>query len=126
MAKYIVETYYTCNFKVKHYLDDISNNQLDQLDKRDDGEFEILDVKFDKRNTKNLEKNKSNIELKFDESSNASDLDEQPIVSKNVIFSKKWAAHAVAIAVAVADRSAASRHRRRRRTRLDCRFRSCG
>ena len=52
MAKYIVETYYTCNFKVKHYLDDISNNQLDHLDKRDDGEFEILDVKFDKRNKK--------------------------------------------------------------------------
>ena len=45
MAKYIVETYYTCTFKVKHYLDDISNNQLDQLDKRDDGDFEILDVK---------------------------------------------------------------------------------
>ncbi len=90
MAKYIVETYYTCNFKVKHYLDDISNNQLDQLDKRDDGEFEILDVKFDKRNTKNLEKNKSNIELKFDESSNASDLDEQPIVSKNVILNKAF------------------------------------
>ena len=52
MAKYIVETYYTCTFKVKHYLDDISNNQLDQLDKRDDGEFEILDVKFDKKHKK--------------------------------------------------------------------------
>ena len=46
MSKYIVETYYTCTFKVKHYLDDISNNQLDQLDKRDDGEYEILDIKF--------------------------------------------------------------------------------
>ncbi len=68
MAKYIVETYYTCSFKVKHYLDDISNNQLDQLDKRDDGEFEILDVKFDKRNTKNLEKNSANIEIKYKES----------------------------------------------------------
>ena len=68
MAKYIVETYYTCSFKVKHYLDDISNNQLNQLDKRDDGEFEILDVKFDKRNTKNLEKNSGNIEIKYKES----------------------------------------------------------
>ena len=57
MAKYIVESYYTCTFKVKHFVDDISNNQLDQLDKREDGEFEILDVKFDKRNTKSLEKN---------------------------------------------------------------------
>ena len=68
MAKYIVETYYTCTFKVKHYLDDISNNQLEQLDKRDDGEFEILDVKFDKRNTKNLEKNSDKIDVKFNES----------------------------------------------------------
>ena len=65
MSKYIVETYYTCSFKVKHFLDDISNNQLDQLDKRDDGEFEILDVKFDKRNTKNLEKNLGKLEIKF-------------------------------------------------------------
>ena len=48
MAKYIVESYYTCTFKVKHFVEDISNNQLDQLDKREDGEFEILDVKFDK------------------------------------------------------------------------------
>tara|TARA_Y100001970_G_scaffold283327_1_gene398161 strand:- start:5364 stop:6188 length:825 start_codon:yes stop_codon:yes gene_type:complete len=69
MSKYIVETYYTCTFKVKHYLDDISNNQLDQLDKRDDGEFEILDVKFDKRNTKNLEKNSQKVEVKFNDSS---------------------------------------------------------
>ena len=68
MAKYIVETYYTCTFKVKHFLDDISNNQLDKLDKRDDGEFEILDVKFDKRNTKNLEKNNAKIEIKYNES----------------------------------------------------------
>ncbi len=68
MAKYIVETYYTCTFKVKHFLDDISNNQLDKLDKRDDGEFEILDVKFDKRNTKNLEKNNGKIEVNYNES----------------------------------------------------------
>ena len=90
MAKYIVETYYTCNFKVKHYLDDISNNQLDHLDKRDDGEFEILDVKFDKRNTKNLEKNKSNIELKSDESPNTSIIERQPNASKNVFLNKAF------------------------------------
>ena len=58
MAKYIVETYYTCTFG-KALFDDISNNQLDQLEKREDGEYEILDVKFDKRNTK-LEKNAEN------------------------------------------------------------------
>ena len=68
MAKYIVETFYTCSFKVKHYLEDISNNQLEQLEKREDGEYEILDVKFDKRNTKNLDKNSGKIEVKFNES----------------------------------------------------------
>ena len=56
MAKYLVETYYTCNFKVSHYLDEISEAELSSLDKRDDGKFEILDVKLDNRKTKNLEK----------------------------------------------------------------------
>ena len=55
MAKYLVETYYTCSFKVKHYLDDISESELSGLEKRDDGKFEILDVKLDNRKTKNLD-----------------------------------------------------------------------
>ncbi len=79
MAKYIVETFYTCTFKVKHFLDDISNNQLEKLDKREDGEFEILDVKFDKRNTKNLDKTTGNVETKYNESN------EKKIASKNQI-----------------------------------------
>ena len=59
MAKYLVETYYTCSFKVNHYLDDISGKELENLEKREDGTFEILDVKLDNRKTKNLQ-NKSN------------------------------------------------------------------
>ncbi len=55
MAKYLVETYYTCNFKVSHYLDDINESELSKLEKRDDGKFEILDVKLDNRKTKNLD-----------------------------------------------------------------------
>jgi len=54
MAKYLVETYYTCSFKVNHYLDDINETELKNLEKRDDGKFEILDVKLDNRKTKNL------------------------------------------------------------------------
>ena len=81
MAKYLVETYYTCTFKVKHYLDDISNNQLDLLDKSEDGEFEILDVKFDKRNTKNLEKDINRVDIKYDES--LKNLNEKEITEKN-------------------------------------------
>ena len=55
MAKYLVETYYTCNFKVSHYLDNINETELSNLEKRDDGKFEILDVKLDTRKTKNLD-----------------------------------------------------------------------
>ena len=56
MAKYLVETYYTCNIKVSHYLDDISENTLKNLEKEENGKFEILDMKLDTRKTKNLDK----------------------------------------------------------------------
>ncbi len=65
MAKYLVETYYTCTFKVNHYLDDINETELKNLEKRDDGKFEVLDVKLDNRKTKNLDpKNNKVIENK--------------------------------------------------------------
>ena len=57
MSKFLVETFYTCSIKVKHYLDKIDQKELDNLEKRDDGEFEIIDIKIDKRRTKSLEKN---------------------------------------------------------------------
>ena len=57
MSKYLVETFYTCSFKVKHYLDKIDQKALNDLEQRDDGEFEIIDVKIDTRKTKSLEKN---------------------------------------------------------------------
>ncbi len=61
MAKYLVETYYTCTFKVNHYLDDINEKELKNLEKRDDGKFEIIDVKLDNRKTKNLDPNNNKI-----------------------------------------------------------------
>ena len=61
MAKYLVETYYTCTFKVSHYLDNINEAELKNLEKRDDGKFEVLDVKLDNRKTKNLEPENSKI-----------------------------------------------------------------
>ena len=56
MAKYLVETHYNCTFKVSHYLDEINDSELKKLEKRDDGKFEIIDVKLDSRKTKNLDK----------------------------------------------------------------------
>ena len=61
MAKFLVETYYTCTFKVNHYLDDINEAELKNLEKRDDGKFEVLDVKLDNRKTKNLDPNNNKI-----------------------------------------------------------------
>ena len=68
MAKYLVETYYNCSFKVSHYLDNVDEAELSNLEKREDGKFEILDVKLDNRKTKSLDKNSKNIEDKKQES----------------------------------------------------------
>ena len=65
MAKYIVETYYTCNFKVTHYLDDLNEKELKNLEKKDDGKFEIIEVKMDNRKTKNLESSKSETKVEI-------------------------------------------------------------
>ncbi len=62
MAKYLVETYYTCTFKVNHYLNDINETELKNLEKRDDGKFEVLEVKLDNRKTKSLDPNNNKIE----------------------------------------------------------------
>ena len=89
MAKYLVETYYTCSFKVSHYLDDIDEKNIQNIEKRDDGKFEILDVKLDNRKTKNLEKiekNKINVvekELPQPEQKNSLKIN-QEILTKNI------------------------------------------
>ena len=92
MAKYLVETYYTCTFKVNHYLDDINETELKNLEKRDDGKFEVLDVKLDNRKTKNLdpknnkvieEKNINLVSQKKDQSISTEKNIQQNIFSKN-------------------------------------------
>ena len=39
MAKYLVETYYNCSFKVSHYLDKVDEKELSNLEK-------VLDPKW--------------------------------------------------------------------------------
>ena len=63
MAKYLVETYYTSTFKVTHYLDDINEAELKNLEKRDDGKFEVLEVKLDNRKTKSLDSGNEKVNL---------------------------------------------------------------
>ena len=57
MAKYLVETFYTCSFKVSHYLDNLNEKEISNLQNRNDGTFEILDIKLDNRKTKSLDGN---------------------------------------------------------------------
>ena len=89
MAKYLVETYYTCTFKVNHYLDDINEAELKNLEKRDDGKFEVLDVKLDNRKTKSLDPNNNKViedkkvEVVADKSQSSSQTNENFILNFN-------------------------------------------
>jgi len=87
MAKYLVETYYTCTFKVNHYLDDINETELKNLEKRNDGKFEVLDVKLDNRKTKNLDSN-NNKEIKSEKVEIVAETIQSNSESKENIISK--------------------------------------
>ena len=51
MAKYLVETYYTCSIKVSHYLNDISENSLKNLEKQEETiRLQIEDIKTQEEN----------------------------------------------------------------------------
>ena len=88
MAKYLVETYYTCTFKVNHFLDDINETELKNLEKRDDGKFEILDVKLDNRKTKSLDPNNTKVvenkKIEIVSQSADTSLENKELVNKNL------------------------------------------
>ena len=54
MKKYIVETYYTCTFKTVHTLNNLNDNELSKIDKRTDGDVEVIDVKLNNRKTRKI------------------------------------------------------------------------
>ena len=54
MKKYVVETYYTCTFKTVHSLDNLDDAELSKIDKRTDGDVEVIDVKLNNRKTKKI------------------------------------------------------------------------
>ena len=61
MSKYIVETFYTCTFKIIHKLNELNEKKLSELENRNDGEVKIIDVKLNNRKTKTANK-KENLE----------------------------------------------------------------
>ncbi|MDP6709732.1 MAG: ribonucleotide reductase [Pelagibacteraceae bacterium] len=54
MSKYLVETFYTCTFKIIHKLDELNEKKLSELENRNDGKVEIIDVRLNNRKTKTV------------------------------------------------------------------------
>jgi len=57
MSKYLVETFYTCTFKIVHKLDELNDKKLSELENRKDGEVQIIDVRLNNRKTRTASKN---------------------------------------------------------------------
>ena len=57
MKKYLVETYYTCTFKTVHSLDELNEKSMAEVDNRDDGTVEVIEVKLNNRKTKKVGEN---------------------------------------------------------------------
>ena len=57
MKKYLVETYYTCTFKTVHSLNELNEKSMSEIDKRDDGTVEVIEVKLNNRKTKKIGEN---------------------------------------------------------------------
>ena len=52
MSKFLVETHYTCTFKIIHELNELNEKSLSDIDSRKDGRVEIIDVTVNNRKTK--------------------------------------------------------------------------
>ena len=70
MSKFLVETHYTCTFKIVHELDELNEKELSNIDSRKDGKVEVIDVTVNNRKTKKAGTEK-NLE-KFDVKNNLS------------------------------------------------------
>jgi len=89
MAKYIVETFYTCTFKITHKLDELSEKKLSDLENRNDGEVQIIDVRLNNRKTKTAD-NKESPDNTFDKLQNKSAAAISSIVSEKIVNSDKF------------------------------------
>ena len=59
MSKFLVETHYTCTFKIVHELDELNEKALSEVDNRKDGKVEIVNVTVNNRKTKRSDGKKS-------------------------------------------------------------------
>ena len=63
MSKFLVETHYTCAFKIIHELDELNEKELSNIDNRKDGRVEIINVTVNNRKTKKSGDNKKGKKL---------------------------------------------------------------
>jgi len=87
MSKYLVETFYTCSFKIVHKLDEINEKNLAEIENRNDGEFEIIDVKLNNRKTKTINDKKMGVSLPKETTKNIPDV--SSIVNETIVNSEK-------------------------------------
>jgi len=88
MSKYLVETFYTCTFKIVHKLDELNEKKLSELENRNDGDVKIIDVKLNNRKTKTTASIKKNEGLVNKESKEKIS-EMSSIVSKKILNSDK-------------------------------------
>jgi len=86
MSKYLVETFYTCNFKIVHKLDELNEKKLSELENKNDGKVEIIDIKLNNRKTRTID-DKANISSQKSNEKNTPNISK--IVNEKIITSNK-------------------------------------
>ena len=88
MSKYLVETFYTCTFKIVHKLDELNEEKLSELENNNNGKFEIIDVKLNNRRTKPIDEKYKKVSTKESPTKNTSDI--PSIVNEKITNSEKF------------------------------------
>ena len=88
MSKYIVETFYTCSFKIVHKLDELNEKKLSELENRNDGKVEIIDVRLNNRKTKTTDQ-KSSISSSQNKSPTEVNSGISSVINEKIITSDK-------------------------------------
>tara|TARA_Y100000741_G_scaffold231329_1_gene176777 strand:- start:270 stop:1100 length:831 start_codon:yes stop_codon:yes gene_type:complete len=92
MSKFLVETHYTCTFKIVHELEELNEKALADIDNRKDGRVEIVNVTVNNRKTKKAsdEKASKKVDLPNTVKINHSKNNENKIIDKiSQVSSKK-------------------------------------
>ena len=58
MSNYLVETFYTCAFKITHKLEELNEKKLSEIENRKDGKVEVIEVRLNNRKTKKIDRNR--------------------------------------------------------------------